>query len=126
AEPVTVAEPADQSEEAILAGILAAFGLGAIGWTAFALRRRKRRAAKLRPMPLMEKREPAEPVSASIPAAAAAPIAPPTPSDIREWMRPNAATARADNAVVSNEGAAVALPAKEPETFAERDALLRR
>jgi len=123
-EPETLAQPADQSDEVILAGLLAGLGLGAIGWAAIGLRRRSRRAAKARPMPVIEKTAPAEPLPASIPPAAAVPFAPPTPSDIREWMRPN--PAERNNAAVSNEGAAVALPPNEPETFSERNELLRR
>lgn len=125
-EPEILAQPVDQSEEAILAGLLAALGLGAIGWAAIGLRRRSRRAAKVRPMPVVEKVAPVPVASlpASTPAAGAMQVAPPTPSDIREWMRPN--PVERNNAAVSNEGAGVALPSNEPETFSERNALLRR
>lgn len=122
-EPETLAQPADRSEEAILAGLLAALGLGAIGWAAVRLRRRNRRVAQIRHTPVAKPAS-VEPVPAIGSTAAAASIAPPTPSDIRDWMSPSHRV-HADESV-SNKGAAVALPMEVPGTFAERDALLRR
>jgi hypothetical protein len=122
-EPETLAQPADQSDEVILAGLLAALGLGAIGWAAIGLRRR-RRPAKVPARPVIEKTAPVEPVPGSIPPAAAVPFAPPTLGDIREWTRPN--PVGRDSVAVPSEGAAVVLPRNEPETFSERNALLRR
>jgi len=120
-------QPVDRSGEAILAGLVAALGLGALGWAAFALRRRRNIAAKKQQFHVT--RASAEPKAAPVAAAApAAPAAPKAPSDIRDWQRPaaEAGVTRAAGRPVSHGGAAVALPTSEPATFAERDALLRR
>lgn len=119
-EPETATQSEGLPEEPIMLGLLAALGLGAIGWTAVSQRRRNRRAGKVRSM-LAEK---VVPVSATASTPAARSAAAPTPSDIREWMRPK--PVERDSVPMSNDGAAVALPARPPETFAERDALLRR
>lgn len=120
-------QPVDRSGEAILAGLLAALGLGALGVGAFALRRRRHIAAKKQQIHVVRAsaQPKADPVAATAPAAPAAPEA---PSDIRDWQRPAAESGitRAAARPVSHGGAAVALPAAEPATFAERDALLRR
>ena len=108
------AESGDLSPTAILLGLLVALGLAGVG--VVALGRRSKPAAKA--APVIERPVVATPER--VVTVDAAPVSRPA-TDIREWSQPATASSSAPHS-----GAAVALPRSMPETYEERDALMRR
>lgn len=136
--PEPAATPsADGTDEALVAGLLGAVGLAAVGGVAFAAARRRRRRKQFDAMPEETLAEPVaapivrpEPVavasSAPSRAATVTPVVPASSFAATPPMMPAASTPvpmrqgshRAD-------GDPIALPDEIPQTFEERDALLK-
>jgi hypothetical protein len=129
AEPAAAADvpadiaPADTSSDnsmlyalAAVFGVLAVFALAL--WGFFAIGRRRTPAERVAE-PVVERPIVAEPVPM---------VAEPTPMAAapRTWANPRPAAAPVAAAGLSHSGAAVSLPRKVPDTFEERDALLKR
>ena len=139
AEPVA-ATTSSGTNEALIAGILGALGVAAVGGVTFAASRRRRRTTQYADQPyephLNEVAD--EPVITQAPTIAPRPVVsqntqaafatPVVPASSFAYAPPKTATAAATprtSTPVAN-GDPVALPADVPQTFEERDALLKK
>jgi hypothetical protein len=133
AEPVA-ATAAEGTNEAMIAGLLSALGLAAVGGVAFAAsRRRRRRVEEFDEVNYDTIEEPViEPAPVQTPVAVHTPepafTTPVVPASSFAYAAPASAmaqTAPPRSASVQPNGDPVPLPAEVPETFEERDALLK-
>ena len=118
------------SSTALLLGLLAALGVAGAGF--LALRRRSRPDAKAVPVierPVVEKSVVATPDIAAAGGIVAGHYSSNEDAvDIRTWAQtvPGDRTAASTTKLAPHSGAAVALPREMPQTYEERDALLKR
>jgi|GEM_PF-485322 len=111
-------------------GLLLALGVGIFGIAALRRSRKKqlRKGAYYKVRPTEPVRDPVTPVAEPVPAATHA--EPVVERDIREWAHPlpprKPVVTSATAGGLANTGAAVPLPSSMPESFEERDALIRR
>lgn len=123
----------DGTDEALVAGMLGALGLAAVGGVAFAASRRRRRRATGTDYDVVEPTYLEEPVAAepvvvrnpeptpAMPMVSASSFAaPPAPV-----MAPPASPMASTSSVPNGNGDPIPLPSQVPETFEERDALLK-
>ncbi len=132
AEPVAITADGG-TNEAVIAGLLGALGIAAVGGVAFAASRRRRsRANQIDDVaydnfeqPVIEQPVVHEPVAVQTPEPAfTTPVVPASSfAAAAPVMAPTAAPALART--TASNGDPVPLPAEVPKTFAERDALLK-
>ncbi len=125
---------ADGTDEALVAGMLGALGLAAVGGVAFAASRRRRRRATETDYDVVEPNDLEEPVAAepvvvrnpeptpAMPMVPASSFAAAAPAPV---MAPPAAPMASTTSVPNGDGDPIPLPSQVPETFEERDALLK-
>jgi len=109
------AEPANDASLGILAALLGAIAVVALAiWGFVAIgRRRPRAATPVVERPVVAAREPEPAVAPPLAETTVTPLASPRPHT-------------ADSDSLAHSGASIALPSKMPESFEERDALLKR